>query len=204
MSDIAFKAFILAIISACSLPLGAITSAFWKPGDRVLAFLMAFGGGALLAALTIDLVGSALVKGEFYSLALGSLIGGALFIVLNQIINNHGGFLRKSSTTIYYLQRQRRVRFQRVLSHIGLLPVFRDLPRNEVRSLAESVVTREYPKGSTLYSRNDPSERLYIIEDGEVELLDPQKNMGPLRTLHKNDSFGRMAFLRVLPTRRWQ
>lgn len=190
MSNIAFQAFILAIISACSLPLGAITSAFWKPRDRVLAFLMAFGGGALLAALTIDLVGSALEKGEFSSLALGALFGGLLFIVLNQIINNHGGFLRKSSTTIYYLQRQRRVRFKRVLKHIGLLTIFKDLPRNEVRSLATSVVFRKYPKGSTLYHRNDPSERLYIIEDGQVELLDPQQNMRPFRVLHKNDSFG--------------
>ena len=55
-------AFTIGIFSACSLPLGTITSAFWKPGDRAIAFLMAFGGGALLAALTIDLVGSALEK----------------------------------------------------------------------------------------------------------------------------------------------
>ena len=194
-----FEAFILGIISACSLPLGTITSSFWKPRDRALAFLIAFGGGALLAALTIDLVGSALEKGEFLSLASGCLIGGLLFILLNQIINNHGGFLRKSSTTIYYLQRQRRNRFKRVLSHIGLLPVFRGLPRNEVRILAESVVSRVYPKGSMLYQKNDPSERLYIIEEGEVELLDPQQGMRPFRTLHKNDSFGRMAFLTGSP-----
>jgi len=45
-----FIAFIIGIVSACSLPLGTITSVFWKPGDRAIAFLMAFGGGALLAA----------------------------------------------------------------------------------------------------------------------------------------------------------
>ncbi|MDR4506885.1 MAG: cyclic nucleotide-binding domain-containing protein [Candidatus Brocadiaceae bacterium] len=199
MSGFAFAAFIMGIISACSLPLGTITSAFWKPTDRMLAFLMAFGGGALLAALTIDLVGSALERGEFLSVALGCFTGGLLFVALNQIINNHGGFLRKSSTTIYYLQRQRRIRFQRVLSHIGLLPVFKDLPRDEVRRLAASVISREYPKGSTLYRRNDPGERLYIIEEGEVELLDPRQDMRPFRTLRRNDSFGRMAFLTGAP-----
>ena len=88
-------AFIIGIFSACSLPLGTITSAFWKPGDRAIAFLMAFGGGALLAALTIDLVGSALEKGHFHILALGCIIGSLLFIGLNRIINDHGGFYEK-------------------------------------------------------------------------------------------------------------
>jgi len=55
-------AFIIGIVSACSLPLGTITTTFWKPGDRAIAFLMAFGGGALLAALTIDLLGLHLKK----------------------------------------------------------------------------------------------------------------------------------------------
>ena len=88
-------AFTIGIFSACSLPLGTITSAFWKPGDRAIAFLMAFGGGALLAALTIDLVGSALEKGHFHILALGCIIGSLLFIGLNRIINDHGGFYEK-------------------------------------------------------------------------------------------------------------
>jgi|GEM_PF-4025786 zinc transporter ZupT len=59
-----FKALIVGVISACSLPMGAVTSFFWKPGDRTVAFLMAGGGGALLAALTIDLVGEALERGH--------------------------------------------------------------------------------------------------------------------------------------------
>lgn len=58
MSSTLITAFALGLISACSLPLGSLTSNFWRPNDRVIAFLMAFGGGALLAALTIDLAGS--------------------------------------------------------------------------------------------------------------------------------------------------
>ena len=58
-------AFLLGLVSAVSLPLGTISSAFWRPSDRAIAFLMAFGGGAPLAALTIDLVASAVEEGEF-------------------------------------------------------------------------------------------------------------------------------------------
>ncbi|MBV2092787.1 MAG: Crp/Fnr family transcriptional regulator, partial [Candidatus Thiodiazotropha sp. (ex Ctena orbiculata)] len=95
-------AFALGIISASSLPMGAITAKFWQPSDRATAILMAFGGGALLAALTIDLVASAVEEGHFYALAAGAMVGGLLFIGLNQLVNDYGGFLRKASTTIYH------------------------------------------------------------------------------------------------------
>ncbi|MCK5870770.1 MAG: hypothetical protein KAG45_09080 [Methyloprofundus sp.] len=39
-------ALVLGLISACSLPLGTLTTLFWKPSDRDIAVLMSFGGGA--------------------------------------------------------------------------------------------------------------------------------------------------------------
>lgn len=98
--SILLTALLMGVVSASSLPLGAITANFWRPSDRINAQIMAFGGGALLAALTIDLVASAVSKGHFYPLAAGAVIGGLLFLMLNQIVNDYGGFLRKASTTI--------------------------------------------------------------------------------------------------------
>src|SRR6056297_2972291 len=114
MSQVLLTAFTFGIISALSLPLGALTSIFWRPGDRVIAFLMAFGGGALLAALTIDLAGPALAKGHFNWLAAGCIVGGILFVVLDEIVNRHGGFLRKASTTIFHLRHREASRFRRL------------------------------------------------------------------------------------------
>ena len=96
--QVVITAFTMGIISDCALPLGAITALFWTPGDRVAAALVAFGGGALLAALTIDLVVPAFDRGHYFSLATGCMIGGVLFFILNEIINDYGGFLRKAST----------------------------------------------------------------------------------------------------------
>ena len=49
--SVALQAFLFSLISAASLPLGAVVARFWSPGNRVIAAIMAFGGGALLAAL---------------------------------------------------------------------------------------------------------------------------------------------------------
>ena len=189
-----FLAFIIGLISALSLPLGTITSAFWKPGDRVMAFLMAFGGGALLAALTIDLVGSALKKGHFHVLAIGCIFGSFLFIGLNHIINDYGGFLRKASTTVYHVRRKGRKRFKQILSHLQRIDLFNDLPEPEVEKLTSCFISQKFLKGSKLYYYNDPCIYLYIIEDGKVDLLDPKKEMRSLYNLGKKDVFGSMAF----------
>ncbi|MGB5200365.1 MAG: cyclic nucleotide-binding domain-containing protein, partial [Sedimenticolaceae bacterium] len=199
MDHLAFDAFAMGIISASSLPLGTLTMAFWRPGERAVAFLMAFGAGALLAALTLDLVGVALAQDQFVPLSIGAVAGGILFVVLNQLVNNQGGFLRKPSTTIFHLRRERDLRTRRILRHIGRLDTFRDLSDREIRDLADVLFRQDYPAGTTLYRQHDPCDRLYIVERGEVELLDPNRDMMPFRRNEDYDAFGRMAFFTGCP-----
>jgi len=56
LESTSLNAFAIGLFSAASLPLGALVAMFWIPRQKIIAVLMAFGGGALLAALTIDLV----------------------------------------------------------------------------------------------------------------------------------------------------
>ena len=167
-----FLAFSMGIISACSLPLGTLTTLIWRPDDRSVGILMAFGGGALLAALTIDLVGSALAKGEFYWLAVGCVFGGAVFVALDTIVNSRGGFLRKSSTVVHYLRRQRRQRFKRAIGELERIAAFRDLPQEDIEDLASAVVHEVFEQGATIYSAGDPSDFFYVVEKGEVSVTD--------------------------------
>jgi len=199
MEHVAFSAFLMGIFSASSLPLGTLTTAIWKPGERAVAFLMAFGAGALLAALTLDLVGVALAHDQFEAMSLGAVAGGVLFVVLNQLVNNQGGFLRKSSTAIFHIRREHRLRNRSILEHIGRIDVFSHLSEREAAELGAVLFRQEYPAGTTLYRQHDPSDRLYIIAHGEVELLDPKKGMQPFVRNVDNDAFGRMAFFTGSP-----
>jgi zinc transporter ZupT len=192
LDNATIQAVAMGIISACSLPLGALASFFWHPSERIIAFLMAFGGGALLAALTIDLVASALAKGEFYALAIGCVVGSVVFISLNQIINNKGGFLRKVSTTIYHTRRQRERRFRRASSPLGRVDVFSHLPEGDLKSLCHSVFINKYKKEAVIYRYLEPSDFLYIVEKGTVELQDPKNGMKTFQKISKWDAFGRI------------
>ena len=127
MQSIWLNALFAGMISACSMPLGSLTALIWTPKNRALAFLMAFGGGALLAALVIDLVGSATEKGHILELVIGSIVGSLFFTYINQLVNRSGGFLRKPSTTLTHLTQQERLRFTQSFSRLKRIELFRDL-----------------------------------------------------------------------------
>ncbi len=192
-------AFVLGLISACSLPLGTLTSRFWHPGDRTIAFLLAFGGGALLAALTIDLAGPALAKGHFSWLASGCIIGGVLFVVLDQVVNRHGGFLRKVSTTVLHLRVTGDRRFRRNLSRLKRLEIFSALPKKDIARLAAASAWRKIKEGEVLFREGDSSDCMFVIVEGGVDLLDPNEGMRPLVRLGQNDALGHRAFLTASP-----
>jgi hypothetical protein len=160
---------------------------------------MAFGGGALLAALSVELVAPALNEGHLYPLVVGWLLGGLLFIGLNEVVNNFGGFMRKASTTIYHLRKQNHRRIRRILSSLERIDIFHALPLREVKALAASIQEREYTQGTLLYQQDDPANALYIVADGVIELLDPAQNMACFERLTRNMAFGRMAFLTGTP-----
>lgn len=192
--DIALRAFLFGLLSAASLPLGALAARFWSPGNRVIAAMMAFGGGALLAALTIDLVGEALGRGHFYPLAIGCLLGGGLFVLLNQMLNNKGAFLRKVGTTINYLKRGRSQEFQRIFRRLSLSPLFNALPPEQVHSLIPLIDHQVFSSGRTLMFQGEPGDRMHIIDEGHVQILNEESGKQVAR-LGPDDVVGEISLL---------
>lgn len=198
--SIILTALIFGLISSCSLPLGALTTLFWKPSDRSIAFLMSFGGGALLAALTLDLVAGPVAEGDFYPLATGCILGGLLFISLNNIVNDFGGFLRKASTTMYHLRKQEYRRFKQILSLAKRTDVFRDLSDADFKVLATAIQQKNFKKGEIIFTKGDLCDNLYFIAKGRVSLLDPIDKVAS-KTLTLNDDLGWLAFITGTPYR---
>ncbi|AFL73016.1 cyclic nucleotide-binding domain-containing protein [Thiocystis violascens] len=195
-----WSAFWMGILSAVSLPLGALTARFWTPGDRATAVLMAFGGGALLAALTIDLVGAALERGHFNTLAIGAVCGGLLFVALNLLVNDFGGFVRKTSTTFYHLRRQEHRQLKRVMGQVTRTELFQALEDADCKVLAASARSQDYPRGSVIFEAADPADAAYILVSGTVEIYDAADRSRLLARLGPNEIFGWYSTLTGAPT----
>lgn len=197
--DLSFDAFLFGIISAISLPLGAMTILIWKPSDRWISGMMAFGGGALLAALTLDLVGAALEKGHFYPLAGGCILGGLFYVGLNALVNSKGGFLRKAATTLKFVRKQKLDHYRSLASRLSTIPIFHSLPPDQVDSLLPHIVERQFPSGTTILRQGEPGDSMYIILSGSVDIINVKENQKKLATLGQHDVLGEMALLTGAP-----
>jgi CRP-like cAMP-binding protein len=192
--SIPLQAFIFGLISAASLPLGAIVARFWSPGNRVIAALMAFGGGALLAALTIDLVVEALERDHYYQLASGCLIGGILFVILNKWINSQGGFLRKVGTTVSYLTHAKSKDFKRLFKRLSQSPLFNALPPQQIQHLVPLIERENFQPGENLMLQGLEGDSLYIIDAGQVKVVD-DINHHQITNLGPDDVVGEISLL---------
>ena len=190
-----FKSFYFGIISAITLPLGALAILIWKPKEKVIAFLIAFGAGALLAPLSIDLVARSVENKLFYFLAIGSILGSVLFILLNQFINKKGGFLRKAATAVQYIRRKKIKQIKELIKKLSEVPLFRELPAEEIQYIVSNISTRSYAKGTTIFTQGEPGDSFFIIETGEIKIVDTKNNDNLIAVLKNNDVLGEMALI---------
>ncbi|WP_019894124.1 cyclic nucleotide-binding domain-containing protein [Hydrogenovibrio halophilus] len=194
IDNIMLLALIIGLVSAVSLPLGTLTTLIWTPQDKAIAWLMAFGAGALLSAVTIDLFAPSLSNNLFLETALGALAGSAFYLSLNALLNQQGGFLRKTATTIQYFrgkQTEQRLQFQASLNR---LPFFNRLPDADKHVFLQQATQRRFKQGQMVFHHGDSQNRFFIIQQGTIKLRDPTLELKTFMELGPGDTFGRMAF----------
>ena len=162
--------------SALSLPLGAALGLAWKPGPRVTSAFMAFGAGALLFALTIELMGEvphlSQQHGPSALLAAigGAAVGGVLFAVLNFILNQRGAFLRSWSNAREYVARLKRSRSKRMARRLAEVPELAQLSPRLLAELVQRVDVRRFDAGDVVFDTGDVSDEVYFVVRGKVHL----------------------------------
>lgn len=201
------NAFFWGAVSAVSLPLGALIGLLVKPGRKITSALMAFGGGALLFALTIELFSEALHYGQEYgnriilSTIVGALLGGFLFDLLNQMLNNRGAFLRKLVTTRKHLTRLKILTARKLINELSQVKLLQSLPPGDIAKLIPHMKRETFETGDVIFREGDMGSTLYFIASGEVEIL-KKNNIGHekrIAVLSDFDTFGEMALLSHRP-----
>jgi zinc transporter ZupT len=186
--------FWLGIISAVSLPIGVIITFFWTPRPRILASLMAIGAGALLAALSFDLIGTSLSKGNYYPLAIGMVAGGVAFVLLNRLIENRGGFLRKTATTLTHIHSKNEILQEKFFQRLSKVGFFNNLSPARAHLITPYLNRYLYRQGKIIVHEGDPGDNFYIIEKGSAIIMDDKHN-NIIGTLQENDSYGIVEML---------
>jgi len=175
-------------LSAASLPLGSVLGLQWQPNSLVTGVMEAFGGGALLAALSVTMVAPISLGAADHSLpaderqtyrvqlavlVLSAMLGGTCFILLDQLITRKGGELRKwyGQARYYGVQRGTKATVEakkfRTLQSSSLFGVLSAPRQLELVRMLKPLVFHE---NDVLYCKGECSDRLMFIRKGTVEL----------------------------------
>ncbi|KAJ1468233.1 hypothetical protein T484DRAFT_2283030 [Baffinella frigidus] len=171
------------ILSAVSLPIGALVGITLDVSERFRSTMMAFGAGALLYALTLELFGQlvsekAHLEPEVYTRLVlvmsGSALGGGLFFsALDAVLNNFGAFMRKASTlsapsTKAFLGR---MISGQTIKCLGRHPLFRDVPEEALLHLLGRMQKMSFDRGQEICNVLDHEDPfIFYVISGMVRL----------------------------------
>jgi CRP-like cAMP-binding protein len=84
-------------------------------------------------------------------------------------------------------------RFCKIADQIERVPFFANLPADELGKIADRLIHVSRPRGHTFFHRGEQADRLYILDKGEVSLIDPTDRARLPVNLSPPDTFGVLA-----------
>jgi CRP-like cAMP-binding protein len=194
----------LAFLAMSALVAGTFTGIYIRPSQRTNAIIMAFGTGALIQALSIDLAyhgANRLVDHLGYTglsawlvVSLGFFIGGLMYYLTNKALEKRGAAIRHPALAKFYFLKKKRNEKSRVLEQLSNVELLRSLPPEDMELVLEAVKPVSFRANEFIFRKGDTADGLYLIMDGEVQILD-QQDGHTMATLSSGASFGEMALL---------
>jgi len=208
-----FGAVLLATLAMLSLLVGVVIGLFAKPSRRTNAIVMAFGTGALIQALALELAfegAERLITENHLSglaswlwVAAGFALGGILYYLGDRRLEQYGAALRHPALTKLYLLRQKRQQSAALLTRLAQVDLLRALPPEEMEEVLLCVQPVRFAASDLIFHRGDAGDALYLIVAGQVAVFasDPAAGVEPvlLARLTEGQSFGEMALLTGAP-----
>ena len=198
----------MAVLAMTSLLIGAGIGLYLKPSQKVNAIIMAFGTGALIQALALELafesaerlIHEAHLSGvvSWLWVAGGFIAGGFIYYIGNRLIDGMGGALRHPALARLFLLEKKREESAAILAQISKVELVRSLPPEEMEGVLACVEPVQVLAGEMIFRRGDKGNALYLINEGQVNMLagnGEAKDESVIAQLGPGQSFGEMALL---------
>jgi len=203
-------AVLLATLAMLSLLVGVIIGLYGKPSQRTNAIVMAFGTGALIQALALELAfeGAERLMTEdrlsglasWLWVASGFVLGGVLYYLGDRRLERYGAALRHPALAKLYLLRQKREQSAVLLARLARVDLLRALPPEEMEEVLLCVQPAQFAAGTPIFHRGEAGDALYLIVAGQVAVFasdpgEPATEPALIARLTEGQSFGEMALL---------
>jgi CRP-like cAMP-binding protein len=197
------------LFTTSAVMVGATIGLYLPISRQVLASLLGFAGGILIASLGIALAyeGAAGLHEQGYSLSFawafvagGFAAGTIVYYTASRFLDRRGAAVRSATRFREYV-------LDRKKDEVALLAkcdILRHLPPEAIDDLLDHVDRRHLGAGDVLFSAGDPGDALYIVAKGKVLVLQPPPGESPseempIAELGEGAVFGEMALLSGAP-----
>jgi CRP-like cAMP-binding protein len=196
----------LAVASMVAMIIGAFVGLYLHPSQRLSAIIMAFGTGALIQALAIELAlegAHRLIGTNAYSgidawmwVSGGFVTGGLIYYLVNKWLDQKGAAIRHPALAKFYYLKKKQEESKVILNQLSTVEIVRSLPPEEMEGVLTCVEPVHFSPGETIFRQGDPGNALYLITDGSIEILSTTNGSETIiATLGPGQSFGEMALL---------
>jgi len=89
---------------------------------------------------------------------------------------------------------------KRAVERLATMPLFTGLPKDVLKAIGERLLLRHVPAGALVFAEGAPGDALYIIDNGQIEIVsDSRSGSFVLARLGADEFFGEMALLSGRP-----
>jgi len=199
---------LLAAIAMSSVVIGTWLGLTFKASDKTIANILAFGSGALVNALAVDLafgttqhlVNSGIPNIKAWAIVAGGFIaGGLIYYYSNILVDKFGGAARHKTSARRHALAMKRQGAAELLDRLSNNAVIRSLPPSEIDHILPHVRSFEFESGQEVYRQGQEPEALYIIDSGKLGVFVHGANETGIGTrigeVNGGDIIGEMALV---------
>ena len=195
---------IIGLATTSSVMIGAALGLYVPFPKKVLAGILAFAAGSLIAALAIELgfegasdlqKHGANVHAAWAIVAGGFFLGATFYYGASLFLEQKGAAIRYPSRFHEYALDRKREAARAQIELLSKCELLRHLPPEELEPLIECVSERSLMEGEVLFRAGDPGDALYIVAKGIVEVVAESEPPRVLAELGEGQAVGEMALL---------
>ncbi len=192
----------LGLVTTSSVMMGAAVGLYVPISKRVLASILAFASGSLIAALAIELGFEGAhdmikhgtnVHVAWFSIAGGFAVGAVVYYLASLFLEQKGAAIRYPSRFLEYALNRKRRAVSEKLELLSKCDLLRHLAAQDIEPLLDRVQQRAVRSGDVVFRVGETGDALYIVATGTMQVLKDDGNV--LAELHSGQAFGEMALL---------
>ena len=171
---------LIGLFTTSSSILGAVIGLYAPLSRRILACILAFAAGSLISALAIDLAfkGAMDLHHHGYKsfaawefVASGFALGAVIYYITSLYLERKGAAIKRPMRFKEYALALKHEKTKELVGLLSQCDLLRHLPADAIEHILPKVRQRRLQSGEILFHAGDPSNALFIIARGWVEVV---------------------------------